>query len=82
MCNQGVINIIAKINEVGTTTHDEWYGNLPDITPIHDKWYDYVVADKASDDKTKQGIVNDTILLDIKDSGTRPNVGRYDKGVH
>ena len=37
VCNQGVINTIADINKVGTTTHDEWYTNLYNNNPTLDK---------------------------------------------
>ena len=30
--NQGVIDIIAEIDEIGAATHDEWYGDLHDTT--------------------------------------------------
>ena len=81
MCNQGVINIIAKINKVGTTTHDEWYGNLRNNTLILNKWYDHVVVDKSSDDKTEQGVMDGTIPSAVVDSGTTSNVGRYGDGL-
>ena len=31
--NQGLVDIIAKINKVGTATHDKWYGDHNDTTP-------------------------------------------------
>ena len=56
IANQGVINLIAEIDEVGTTTHDEWYGDLRDTAPSLDEWYDHVKATpstKVSDEETK-----------------------------
>ena len=44
--NQGVIDIIAEIDEVGTTTHNEWYGDLCNTDPTLDEWYDHAKAPK------------------------------------
>ena len=44
--NLGVIDICAELTEVGTTTHDEWYGNLQQ-GPSLNGWYDHVVAPQA-----------------------------------
>ena len=46
--NQGIINVCAEIKEVGTTTHDEWYGDLRNTGPTLDKWYDHVVAPRST----------------------------------
>ena len=29
--NQGVIDIITEIDEIGTATHDKWYGDRVDL---------------------------------------------------
>ena len=28
IANQGIIGVVAKVEEIGTTTHDEWFGDL------------------------------------------------------
>ena len=38
IANQGVIAIAAEIEEIGPTTHDEWYGDLRDTGPTLDEW--------------------------------------------
>ena len=67
---------IAEINEVGTTTHDEWYGDLRNNTPTLNKWYDHVVTNKANDNETKRGVMDCTIPSAVVDSDTTSNVGQ------
>ena len=81
MCNQGVIDIIAKIDEVGTTTHGEWYGDLCNNIPTLEKWYHHVGA-KASNDKTMQGVMDGTTPSAVVDSSTTSNVGKYGNGLY
>ena len=44
-----MIDIEAEIEEIGTTTHDEWYGNLRNSAPTLDEWYDHVVTPKSNE---------------------------------
>ena len=82
--NQGAINISAEIKEVGTTTHDEWYGDLRDTGPTLDEWYDHVKAtkiNKASNKETRQGVMDGTIPSAFVDSGATSNVVRNGDGL-
>ena len=60
--NLGIIDICAEMAEVGTTTHDEWYGDLQP-SPTLDTWYDHIVPPQAQaiEEKTKQGIMDGSI---------------------
>ena len=78
MENPGVIDISVKIEEVGTTTHDEWYDGLRDTAPTLDEWYDHTKAhesNKRSDEETRQGVIDETIPAAVVDSGATSNVG-------
>ena len=82
--NQGVIDISAKIEEVGTATHDEWYGDLRDTAPILDEWYAHVRAPKstkARNEETRRSVMDGTIPSAIVNSGVASNAGRYDNGL-
>ena len=45
--NQGNYDIIAKINDIGATTHDKWYNNLRNRTPYPDQWHYHVAVNKT-----------------------------------
>ena len=80
--NLGIINICAEMAEIGTTTHDEWYGNLQPSPPL-DTWYDHIVSPQAqaSKEKTKQGIMNGSIPSAVIDTGATSSVGKYGCGL-
>ena len=79
IANQGIINICAKIEEVGTTTHDEWYGDLRDTGPTFDEWYKHDVAPKIheSNKETRRGVMDGTIPSAVVDTGVTSSVGKY-----
>ena len=87
--------IAAEIEEIGTTTHDEWYGNLRDIGLTLDKWYEHVVTPESnewinhieapqsddSDEETRRGVMDKTIPSAVVDTGTTSNVKKFDCGL-
>ena len=68
--------------EVGTTTHDEWYGNLRQ-GPNLDGWYDHVVSPRAQtiEEATRKGIMDGTIESTVMDPGATTSVGKYGCGL-
>ena len=80
--NQGVYNVITKIDEFCTTTHDEWYGNLRYQTPTLDKWHDHMAVKKATKKEIEQGTMDGNTPLAVVDSGTTSSVGKYNGDLH
>ena len=78
----GIIDICAEMEEVGTTTHDEWYGNFQP-RPTYDTWYDHVDSPQAlaSEEKTKQGVMDGSIPSAVVDTVATSNVGKYGCGL-
>ena len=82
IANQGDYDIIAEIDEIGVTTHDEWYGNLCNCTLSLNQWYNHVAVDNANAKKIERGVMDGTIPLAIVDSGTTFNVRKFGNGLH
>ena len=79
--NQGVIDIIAEIDEAGAATHDEWYIDLRHHVSTLDKWYDHVVSNNASNNDIRQGLMDNTIPSTCVNSGTTSNDRKYGNGL-
>ena len=81
--NQDIIDISTKIEEVGTTTHDEWYGDLRNTGPTLDKWYDHAVAPETheSEEETRRGVMDGTIPSAVVDTRATTSVGKYRCGL-
>ena len=67
------------MEEVGTTTHDEWFGDLRNTGPTLDEWYDHIVSPEIhkNDEETRQGVTDGTIPSAVVDTGATSNVGNY-----
>ena len=73
----------GEMAEVGTTTHDEWYGDLRQGLNL-DGWYDHAFVSpqaRASEEATRQGIMDGTIESTVVDTGAASNVGKYGCGL-
>ena len=68
--------------EVGTTTHDEWYGDLRQ-GPNLDGWYDHVMSPRAQaiEEATRKGIMDGTIESTVVDTGCTTSVGKCGCGI-
>ena len=80
--NLGIIDICTEMAEIGTTTHDEWYGDLQP-SPTLDTWFDHIVSPQAqaSEEKTKQGIMDGSIPSAVIHTGATSSVGKYGCGM-
>ena len=82
---------MAAIKEIGTTIHDEWYGNLRNNGPTFEKWYNHVVDPESNDwlshletpkivdinEETGRGVMNGSIPSAVVNTGAMSNVGKY-----
>ena len=48
IANQSVIDIVAEVEEIGITTHDERFGDLRNNSPTLDKCYNYLVEPESN----------------------------------
>ena len=69
--------------EIGETTHDEWFGDLRQ-GPNLDGWYDHAFVApeaRASEEATRQGIIDGTIDFTVVNTGATVSVGKYGRGL-
>ena len=91
IANQGIINVVAEVEEIGTTPHDEWFSDLRNNSPTLNKWYNHLVQPKRNKwlshietpeinnikEETRRGVINESIPSAVVDTGATSNVGKY-----